>query len=112
MLPFEAVVIKERSLKRTMLKEEKLERSKDYLKKEIAEKITGLFDQILDISEVAIGDPQRYKPFRAKVLRSGNDAIREVKKLLDRNYNVEYVPSREDIIEVQSPPVITVRKPN
>ncbi len=91
-------------------REEKLERSKDKLKRDVAKEITKLFDQVLDISEVAIGDSGRYKPFRAKVLRTGNDAIREVKKLLDRNYTVEFVPSNEDIIEVQSPPVIILRK--
>lgn len=95
-----------------MLREEKLERSKDRLKRDIEKEITNLFDQILDISEVAIGDPHRYKPFRAKVLRAGNDAIRETKKLLDRNYAVEFVPSREDIIEVHTPPAVTVRKQN
>ncbi len=95
-----------------MFKDEKLERSKDRLKRDLEKEITKLFDQILDISEVAIGDPQRYKPFRAKVLRAGNDAIREAKKLLDRNYIVEFIPSREDIIEVQTPPILTIRKQN
>lgn len=95
-----------------MFKADKLERSKDRLKRDLEKEITKLFDQILDISEVAIGDPQRYKPFRAKVLRAGNDAIREAKKLLDRNYIVEFIPSREDIIEVQTPPAVTIRKQN
>lgn len=93
-------------------REEILERSKDRLKRDIEKEITKLFDQVLDISEVAIGDAYRYKSFRAKVLRSGNDAIREVKKLLDRNYAVEFIPSREDIIEVQSPPSVIIRKQN
>lgn len=92
-------------------KEEILERSKDRLKRDIEKEITNLFDQVLDISEVAIGDAYRYKSFRAKVLRSGNDAIREVKKLLDRNYTVEFIPSREDIIEVHAP-TVTIRKQN
>jgi hypothetical protein len=92
-------------------REEILERSKDRLKRDIEKEITNLFDQVLDISEVAIGDAYRYKSFRAKVLRSGNDAIREVKKLLDRNYTVEFIPSREDIIEVHAP-TVTIRKQN
>ena len=84
------------------LREEKaLERSKEKLKRDMGDHITKLFDTILDISEVAIGDPQRYKPFRAKVLRSGNDTIRELKKILDMNYKVLHVPTQEDIIEVQ-----------
>ncbi len=84
-----------------------LERSKEKLKKDIEKAITTLFDHVLDISEVAIGDPQRYKPFRSKVLRAGNDAIREAKKVLDMNYKVLYVPTAEDVIEVQRPSVST-----
>ncbi len=87
-----------------------LERSKDKLKRDVEKEITRFFDHILDISEVAIGDPQRYKPFRSKVLRAGNDAIREAKKLLDRNYKVLYVPTSEDIIEIQKP-MVTTRRP-
>lgn len=84
-----------------------LERSKEKLKRDMEKEITKFFDHVLDISEVAIGDPQRYKPFRSKVLRAGNDAIREVKKVLDLNYKVLYVPTTEDIIEVQRPSVTT-----
>lgn len=87
-------------------KEDKaLERSKEKLKRETEKIITSFFDQVLDVSEVAIGDPQRYKPFRSKVLRAGNDAIRDVKKILDRDYKVLYVPTAEDVIEVQQPSV-------
>lgn len=80
-----------------------LERSKDKFKRDTEKIITIFFDHILDISEVAIGDPIRYKAFRSKVLRAGNDAIREVKKNLDKNYKILYIPSNEDIIEVQRP---------
>ncbi len=86
-----------------------LQRSKDKLKRDIEKEITRFFDHILDISEVAIGDPQRYKPFRSKVLRAGNDAIREAKKVLDKNYKVLYVSTTEDIIEIQKPSVTTKR---
>lgn len=82
-----------------------LEKSKDKLKRDAEKVITAFFDQILDISEVAIGDPHRYKPFRSKVLRAGNDAIREVKKLLDKDYQVLYVPTTEDVVELQTPTV-------
>jgi len=84
-----------------------LERSKDKLKRDSEKIITALFDDVLDISEVAIGDPVRYKAFRSKVLRAGNDCIREMKKVLDKDYKVLYVPSNEDIIEIQRPTVKT-----
>lgn len=92
-------------------KEDKaLERSKDKLKRDAEKIVIALFHSILDISEVAIGDPQRYKPFRSKVLRAGNDAIRDMKKMLDRDYKVLYVPTTEDIVEVQNPSVGIRRK--
>ena len=84
-----------------------LERSRDKLKRDSEKIITSFFDNILDISEVAIGDPVRFKAFRSKVLRAGNDAIREVKRTLDRDYKVLYVPSTEDIVEVHKPSVYT-----
>jgi hypothetical protein len=80
-----------------------LERSKDKLKRDVEKRIMRGVDEILDIAEVAIGDAQRYKPFRSKVLRAGNNAIRELKLDLDQNYKVLFVPSKEDIIEVQTP---------
>lgn len=87
-----------------------LERSKDKLKRDVEKIITTLFDHILDVSEVAIGDPQRYKPFRSKVLRVGNDSIREMKKVLDRDYKVLYVPTNEDVVEIQSPSISSRKK--
>jgi len=82
-----------------------LKRSKEKLKKEAEQIVTEFFDHVLDISEVAIGDPQRYRPFRSKVLRAGNDAIRKLKKVMDRDYKVLYVPSNEDIVEVVVPSI-------
>lgn len=90
--------------------EKALERSKDKLKRESEKIITEFFDHVLDVSEVAIGDPQRYKPFRSKVLRAGNDAIRDLKKLLDRDYKVLFVPTSEDVVEVNRPPAVRPRR--
>lgn len=88
---------------------ERLERDKDKLKRDGEAIITELFDHILDISEIAI-DPQRYKPFRSKVLRSGNDAIRKFKKALDTYYDVKFTPTTEDIIEVRRPSIRDFRQ--
>ncbi len=83
---------------------ERSERDKDKLKRDGEEIITQLFDHILDISEIAI-DPQFYKAFRSKVLRSGNDAIRKFKRELDIHYDVVYTSTTEDVIEVRRPTV-------
>ena len=83
---------------------ERQERDKDKLKRDGELIITELFDHILDISEIAI-DPLRYKPFRSKVLRAGNDAIRKFKKALDTHYDIKFNPTNEDIIQVRRPSI-------
>jgi hypothetical protein len=87
-----------------------LARSRDKLKRDVEQSVLRSADDILNIAEVAIGDPQRYKAFRSKVLRSANDAVREVKKTIDMNYQVLFVPTNEDIIEVNRPTVSVNRK--
>lgn len=82
-----------------------LARSREKLKRDIEKSVLRSADDILNIAEVAIGDPQRYKAFRSKVLRSANDAVREVKKIIDMNYQVLFVPTNEDIIEVHRPSI-------
>jgi len=82
-----------------------LERSKEKLKRDLEKRIMKGVDEILDIAEVAIGDSQRYKPFRSKVLRAGNNAVRDLKSDLDQYYKVVFVPVNEDIIEVHTPSV-------
>lgn len=86
-----------------------LERSKEKLKRDIEKKVMRGVDEILDIAEVAIGDSQRYKPFRSKVLRAGNNAIRELKADLDMHYKVLFVPTNEDIIQVQRPSIRSIK---
>lgn len=85
--------------------EQVLERSKDKLKRDVEKSVLKSADEILNIAEVAIADPQRYKAFRAKVLRSQNDAVREIKKNLDLHFKVAYVATNEDVIQVQKPTV-------
>jgi len=87
-----------------------LERSRDKLKKEVEVNVLGSADEILNIVEVAIGDPERYKIVRSKVLRSANNAVRDVKKNLDMYYRVLFVPTNEDVIEIQRPVIGSNRK--
>jgi hypothetical protein len=87
-----------------------LTRSRDKLKRDVEDSVLKSADDILNIAEVAIGDPQRYKAFRSKVLRSANDAVRQIKKTVDMNYQVLFVPTNEDIIKVQHPTVEASKK--
>ncbi len=86
-----------------------LAKSRDKLKRDIEGRVLKSADDILNLAEVAIGNQERYKAYRSKVLRSANDAVREVKKIIDMNYQVLFVPTNEDIIQVQRPS-ITNRK--
>jgi hypothetical protein len=85
--------------------EQVLQRSKEKLKRDLEKRFMHGIDEILDIAEVAIGDSQRYKPFRSKVLRAGNNAIRDLKSDLEQHYRVLFIPTSEDVIEIQSPSV-------
>lgn len=87
-----------------------LERSREKLKRDIEKRILRGIDEILDIAEVAIGDSQRYKPFRSKVLRAGNNAARDLKTTLEQYYKVLFVPTTEDVVEVQHASVSRTRK--
>jgi hypothetical protein len=87
-----------------------LAKSRDKLKRDIEGSVLKSADDILNLAEVAIGNQERYKAYRSKVLRSANDAVRQIKKTIDMNYQVLFVPTNEDIIEVQRPSVLTNRK--
>jgi hypothetical protein len=81
-----------------------LERSKARLKKEINKEITSFFEKCLDFVEVTLPEEKIYKVVRSKILRSGNNAIREVNKNIDINYTINYSPEdglNEDVIELK-----------
>ena len=76
------------------------EKSREKLAKDIEMEITDLFEQVLDYSQVACPTKDTYAVLRSKILRVGNNCIRTVKKVLQQ-YEVEYIPQTEDIIEIK-----------
>ena len=79
-----------------------LERSKVRIKKEISKEIISLFEKCLDYVEVTLPDEKVYKIVRSKILRSGNNAVREINKNIDNNYVINYSPEagiNEDVIK-------------
>ena len=78
-------------------------KSKEKLKIVVHGEVTELFEKVLDFAEVAIATPEIYKKFRSKVLRIGNNTIRNIHRELDMNYDVTWSPQiqSEEIIEVQ-----------
>jgi hypothetical protein len=57
-----------------------MERLKDMIEKEI----TQCFQDMLDFAQVAC-DEAHYKALRSKILRVGNNAIRNIKQWIDNN---------------------------
>jgi len=73
-------------------------RSKDKLKKDMATEVTKLFHTALDYAQVACPTQDVFLALRSKILRSGNDCIRNLKQDIDR-YEIEFIPTMEDIIK-------------
>ena len=75
-------------------------RSRDKLKGTVDRSITKMFKEILDFTEVSLGDNNKFQALRKKILRISNDTIRGVHQEIDMYYQVTYVPNKEDIISV------------
>lgn len=78
-----------------------IDRNKEKLKREIKDEVTTLFEKVLDYAQVACPTPDTFKVLRSKVLRVGNDCIRNVHKNLDGHYDVEYIATTEEVIEIK-----------
>ena len=76
-----------------------INRSREKLKNAAEAEVTKMFENILDYAQVACAQPDTYKALRSKILRAGNNCIRAIKSEMDV-YEVTYVPSAEDVIEV------------
>jgi hypothetical protein len=81
---------------------EKIDKHQEKLARYITEEITELFEKILDYSEVAVTNLDQYKRLRSKILRIGNNCIRNITKEMANNYKIKYEASGETIIEVKS----------
>ena len=78
---------------------EKADKHKDKLIKDISDEVTNLFEKVLDYAEVAVPDNNQYRKLRSKILRIGNNCIRKIDKEIRARYEVKYIPPAETIIE-------------
>lgn len=76
------------------------ERSREKLMRSMEDEVTRLFEQVLDYAQVACPNKDTYAALRSKVLRVGNNCIRNLKKLT-QSYEVEFIPQAEEIIEIK-----------
>ena len=84
------------------------DKSREKLIRDIEEEITGLFEQSLDYAQVACPTQDTYKVLRSKILRIGNNCIRNIRKKLQR-YDIEFIAQTEEIIEIRQQPIV-IRK--
>jgi hypothetical protein len=81
--------------------DEKVDRHKEKLIRAVSEEITILFEKVLDYAEVAVPNNDQYKKLRSKILRVGNNCIRNIGKEINMRYSVKYEPPAETIIETK-----------
>jgi len=81
--------------------EEKIDRHKEKLLGAITNEVTNLFERVLDYAEVAVPNTDQYKKLRSKILRVGNNCIRNIQKEVAVRYNIKYIPPAETIIETK-----------
>ena len=70
------------------------------LKDLIKEEVTTMFEQALDFAQVACPEPH-YRPLRSKILRVGNNCIRNINSKIESQYKIEFKATGEDIIQIQ-----------
>jgi hypothetical protein len=74
------------------------DRSREKLSRDMEEEVIKMFEQILDYSQVACTTTDTFKVLRSKILRAGNNCIRNLKGVF-KQYDVGYISKAEDIIE-------------
>jgi len=82
---------------------EKVDKHQEKMIKGISSEITDLFERILDYAEVAVPNNDQYKKLRSKILRIGNNCIRNISKEITNRYSVTYNAPGETIIEIARP---------
>jgi len=84
---------------------EKVDKHQEKIIKSISNEITDLFEKILDYAEVAVPNGDQYKKLRSKILRIGNNCIRNISKEIVGHYSVTYNAPGETIIEITRPKI-------
>jgi len=80
---------------------EKVDKHKEKLMRDVNEEVTILFEKTLDYAEVAVPNVEQYKRLRSKILRVGNNCIRNINKIIAARYLVKFDPPTETIIETK-----------
>ena len=65
----------------------------------VNKEVTKMFESILDYAQVAVPAKDTFQVLRSRILRAGNDCIRNISTGLD-NYKIKYESKTEDVVEV------------
>jgi hypothetical protein len=76
------------------------DKNREKLGRDLDAEVTQMFEQILDYAQVACATPDTFKVLRSKILRVGNNCIRNQRKKL-QEFDVKYIAKAEDIIEIK-----------
>jgi len=76
------------------------DRSKEKLVSFVSGEITNMFGNILDFTELAVGDSSRYRILRSKVLKISNDAIRKITKEIEDRYSIDYEAPVNEVLVI------------
>lgn len=76
-------------------------KSREKLKRLVDAEVTDMFESVLDYAQVACPNSDTYKVLRSKILRVGNNCMRNIKDQLNK-YEVEFIATGEDIIEIKN----------
>jgi len=78
----------------------KVDKHREKMNRMVHEEITTMFEKVLDYAEVAVLNGEQYRKLRSKILRVGNNCIRNIQKDIERYYDVKYKAPAETVIEV------------
>ena len=76
-----------------------MDRNRRKLEGDIRKEVTKMFELILDYAQIAVPTKETFQALRSRVLRSGNDCIRNLCSSLDV-YKIKYDGKTEDIVEI------------
>lgn len=66
----------------------------------IREEVFDVLEQTLDYVQVACPE-SNFKALRSKILRVGNNCIRNINRKVDTQYKVEFKATAEDVVEIK-----------
>lgn len=79
---------------------ERIDRHRLKMDNMVKDEITKMFEKVLDYAEVAVPNSDQFRKLRSKILRVGNNCIRNIQKDVEKNYDVKYKAQAETIVEI------------